>query len=102
MNMLWYVHEYANMKCAWICWHVYALFFFWTKYYIEPNFANMCLDIFYLMIDVICVWIHANANTLYEFSFYECMSMLMLIMTLTFTLYVHKNADTCYVLLLFF
>jgi len=42
---------------------------------------------------------HADANTLYEFSFYECMSMLMLIMTfsLTFTLYVHKNTNTCYV-----
>jgi len=43
---------------------------------------------------------HAYANTWYEFSFYECMSMLMLIMTFffTFTLYGHKNADTCYVL----
>jgi len=31
-----------------------------------------------------CVWMHAHANTLYEFSFYECMSMLMLIMTFFF------------------
>jgi len=30
---------------------------------------------------------HADANTWYEFSFYECMSMLMLIMTF-FNIYI--------------
>jgi len=40
------------------------------------------------MIDVICVGMHADANTCYEFSFSECMNMLMLVMNfffLTFT-----------------
>jgi len=86
-NIIWYVHEYANMICAWICWHVYALFSFSTKYYIEPNFANTCLDIFCLMIDVIFVWMHVDANTCYEFSFYECMNMLTLVMTFFSNIY---------------
>jgi len=34
-----------------------------------------------------CVWMHVDANTLYGFSFYECMSMLILIM-IFFNIYI--------------